>query len=99
MSVRSIAARARSSRAAQHLTLSASDLLLFDDHQIFDPGLPQRPAWHRTRLIGQDHARFEPGGPELRNPLRPFVHRQIRADAMSRAMVEIEARAPQGGPR
>ena len=48
-----------------------------------------------ARLVRQDHARLERRGAELRQPLRPLVHREIAADAVAGAVVEIEPGLPE----
>ena len=46
-------------------------------------------------LVGEDHARLQRRRAELRDALRPFVHREIGADAVARAVVEVEPGLPQ----
>ena len=46
-------------------------------------------------LVGQDHAALQRRGAELGDPRRAFVHREIAADAVAGAVVEIEAGLPQ----
>ena len=46
-------------------------------------------------LVGDDHAGAERYGAGLGDALRAFVHRQKAADAVARAMVEVEAGLPQ----
>ena len=45
-------------------------------------------------LVRQDHAALERRGAELGDARRPFVHRQIAADAVAGAVVEVEAGLP-----
>ena len=49
-----------------------------------------------TRLVRNDHARHKRRGiPGFCDPLRAFMHAEINADAVPRAMIIIEARLPQ----
>ena len=50
-------------------------------------------------LVGEDHAALERHGAEFGDPRRTLMHRQITADAMPRAMFEIEAGLPEILPR
>ena len=45
-------------------------------------------------LVREDHAALERGGAELGDARRALVHRQIAADAVAGAVVEIERRPP-----
>ena len=70
---REVERRERQRLETQHLAFGARDLPALDHDQIFDPDAPM-PGMIKARLIREDHAGFERGGPELRNPLRPFVN-------------------------
>ena len=47
-----------------------------------------------TGLVGQDHAALERRHAELRNARGPFMHREIAADPMTSAVIEVEPRRP-----
>ena len=50
-------------------------------------------------LVGQDHAALERRAAELGDARRPFVHREVAADAVAGAVIEIEPGAPEILPR
>ena len=73
-------------------------LALLDDDQILEANAIFAGAVI-AGLVGEDHARTQRRRPHLGDALRALVHREIGADAMACAMVEIEAGLPQAAPR
>ena len=82
----------------EHVAFGACDEGLFHDDQILDADAIGA-GLVIARLVGQDHARFERHRTDFRDALRPLVYGEIGADAMARAMVEIEPGFPQRQPR
>ncbi|PAV93243.1 hypothetical protein WR25_01816 [Diploscapter pachys] len=86
---------------AQHrpLAVAAGDGGGDDQQQVLDPDAVFA-GLVIARLVRQHHARaqrLQAGAAGIigrRDPLRPFVHRQIAADAVAGAVREIEPRLP-----
>ena len=78
----------------EHLALRAFDGALFDDDEVFDADAIVA-GFVIAGLVGEDHARLERSRADFGDPLRAFMHGEIGADAMARAVIEIEARVPQ----
>ena len=78
---------------AEHLALGAGDLAPLDEHEVLDADAVLA-GLVVARLIRQDHARLERLSAELRQPLRPLVDREVAADAVAGAVVEIEPGLP-----
>ena len=97
ISERSIGASVRVSNP--YISRSAPAIALGSTTTRFSILMPQCAGVIIARLVGQDHARLQRRRTELRDALRPLVHGEIGADAMPRAVVEIEPGAPQRQPR
>src|SRR3954451_8512336 len=72
-----------------HRLFRAGDLDAGDEFEVFDAdavGIRLVIAG----LVGQDHAALQRRGAEFRDPRRAFMHREIVADPMAGAVLEIE---------
>ena len=83
---------------AEHRPFGAGDCPLLDHEQVLDADA-EAPGRIIAGLVGNDHAREQRRRSGLGDALRAFVDREIDADAVAGAMVEIEAGAPQRGAR
>ena len=79
--------------------LGALDLrALHHQHQVLDPDAVFA-GFVIARLVRQDHAALQRRVAELGDARRALVHRQIAADAVAGAVIEVEAVRPQRLPR
>src|SRR5208283_2406817 len=86
--------RERDCLEAEHLALRALDLAPLDDDEILEPDSIFARAII-SGLVGEDHARLERRMAHLGDALRPLMHAEISADAMTHAVIEVEPRLPQ----
>jgi hypothetical protein len=81
-----------------HGLLGTCDVGADNQFQVFDPDAVG-VGLVIAGLVGQDHAAPQRCGAELGNSRRTLMHRQIAADAMAGAVLEIDAGLPQELPR
>ncbi len=64
----------------------------------FSIRMPKAAGFVIAGLVREDHAALERGGAELGDARGALVHRQIAADAVAGAVVEIDAGLPERLP-
>ncbi len=94
ISRRSIGASVSVSNSSSGFSAPAGAGARCHQHQVFDADAVGG-GFVIARLVGQDHAAQQRHGAELRNARRAFVHRQVAADAVAGAVVEVEPGLPQ----
>ncbi len=79
----------------QHRALAAGDgLRLGHDNEVLDPDAVCARLVV-AGLVGEDHAGLENRVAGARDARRTFMHREKRADAVARAVIEVEAGVPE----
>ena len=98
ISRRSIGASVSVSKAFSGFSAPAGAGACDHQHQVLDADAVGG-GFVIARLVRQDHAAAERDRPQFGDARRAFVHRQVAADAVAGAVVEIEPGLPQRGAR
>ena len=94
----SIGASVSVSKALSGFSAPATGGASIDQHQVLDADAVGA-GLVVAGLVRQDHAALERHGAELGDARRALVHRQIAADAVAGAVIEIEPGLPEKLPR